>query len=207
LKKTEGEPGLDINNYYNYGGLLKAFCLSADLTGLEDANPRLYIPEDTVKAVDRFNLPERFIVFHARSIESERNWNDEKWAELLELLRNDLELFTVEIGLSAVLPSDSPRYLSLSGRTNLLELAEVIRRATLFIGVDSGPAHLANAARTPGVVLLGSYRSFPRYYPYSGGYADGSLAKLIHADGPASGLSVERVFDAVASSTADTRGT
>jgi heptosyltransferase III len=85
----------------------------------------------------------------------------------------------------------------LCGRLLLLETAEVIRRAALFVGIDSGPAHLANAVGTPGVLLLGQYRTFGRYMPFSGGYADGSRATVLHADGPAATLTVDEVFDAV----------
>jgi len=198
LQKQEGDPGLNINNYYNFGSLLQASAQSAGLGALEDSRPRLYLPAAAVEAVDRLNLPEEFIVFHARANESERDWDDEKWAALLELVRQDLKVATVEIGLSAVAPSASPGYRNLCGRTGLLELGEVIRRASVFVGLDSGPAHLGNAAGTPGVILLGRYRSFRRYLPYSGGYGDGTLAKLIYADGLTASLSVGEVYAVVA---------
>ena len=38
------------------------------------------------------------------------------------------------------------------------EAAEVIRRAALFVGTDSGPAHLADAVGTPGVILYAPHR-------------------------------------------------
>ena len=38
---------------------------------------------------------------------------------------------------------------------NVLDLAELIRGARLFIGCDSGPLHLASAAGTPSVALFG----------------------------------------------------
>lgn len=40
----------------------------------------------------------------------------------------------------------------------LREVAEVIRRADLFIGTDSGPCHLADAVGTPGVILYAPHR-------------------------------------------------
>ncbi|HET8586467.1 MAG TPA: lipopolysaccharide heptosyltransferase II [Candidatus Limnocylindria bacterium] len=45
------------------------------------------------------------------------------------------------------------RAVSLAGRLNLGELAALIARAPLFIGNNSGPAHLAAAVATPAVVL------------------------------------------------------
>lgn len=197
LKKTQGDPHINNDNYYDFGNLLGAFSRSAGLSGLEKAGPRVYIPSPVVKAVDALKLPSQFLVFHARTNEIERNWRDEKWAVLLERLRDEHKIFTMEIGLSAVLTSTSPLYRSLCGQTSLMELAEVIHRATLYVGADSGPAHLANAAGTPGVIVLGHFRSFQRYLPYSGGYADGTLAKLTYGDGPATSVPVAEVFAAV----------
>ena len=85
---------------------------------------------------------------------------------------------------------------SICGELTILESAEVIRRAKLFIGIDSGPAHLANALGTPGVILMGSYLGFERYIPFSGHYGDGSNARLIFTDGPACLIDVNDVVQA-----------
>jgi ADP-heptose:LPS heptosyltransferase len=45
--------------------------------------------------------------------------------------------------------------VSLAGRTDLLELAAVLDEARLVVTTDSGPMHLAAAARTPLVALYG----------------------------------------------------
>ena len=118
----------------------------------------------------------------------------------------------VEVGLRAACAVDgsdvagTARPVNLCGRLSLLETAEVIRRAALFVGVDSGPAHLANAVGTPGVVLLGRYRGFDAYVPYSGGYADGSNATLVRADGPAATIDPAAVARAVRAELARARG-
>ncbi len=46
-------------------------------------------------------------------------------------------------------------FAALAAPTNLLELMAVVRRATLFIGSDTGPLHLAAAVGTPCVALFG----------------------------------------------------
>lgn len=45
--------------------------------------------------------------------------------------------------------------LDLAGKTSLGGLAAVIERMSLFIGNDSGPAHLAEAVGTPSITLFG----------------------------------------------------
>jgi heptosyltransferase-2 len=53
--------------------------------------------------------------------------------------------------------------VNLVGQTSLLETAEFLRRCDLYIGNDSGPAHLAAAMGTPCVTLFSSIL-FPRIW-------------------------------------------
>jgi len=50
---------------------------------------------------------------------------------------------------------DSRRLINLIGKTSLLELAAVLKKATAGVGPDSGPAHLSSAVGTPFVTLFG----------------------------------------------------
>jgi ADP-heptose:LPS heptosyltransferase len=71
--------------------------------------------------------------------------------------------------------------------TRLTPLASL--PADVFAGINSGPAHVANAVGTP--VPMGVYRRFNKYLPFSGGYADGSTDTLANnLAGPASPLTV-----------------
>lgn len=51
--------------------------------------------------------------------------------------------------------------LTLAGELNLIELREVISRAALFVGPDSGPMHVAASTSTPIVALFGP--NLPEY--------------------------------------------
>ena len=58
--------------------------------------------------------------------------------------------------------------VDLSGKLDLLTLMALIARASLLVGVDSAPTHLAAATRTPQVVLYGPTNPFhwrPRSSP------------------------------------------
>ncbi len=59
--------------------------------------------------------------------------------------------------ISAIMVSclSPPRVVNLAGHLDLPELAVLIDRARLFIGVDSVPMHMAAALKTPSVVLFG----------------------------------------------------
>jgi len=55
--------------------------------------------------------------------------------------------------------------LNLAGRTTVPQLAELISRATLFIGTDSGVAHVASCTKTPVVTVFG-FSDFIGYAPW-----------------------------------------
>jgi len=50
---------------------------------------------------------------------------------------------------------EQDKYSNLAGKTDLQELAEVYRRAALYIGGDTGPTHLAAAVGIPVIALMG----------------------------------------------------
>ncbi len=194
--KGVGNGEITIENYYNYGNLLAAFCQSAGIPIIED-QPKLSIPDEVRNRIDALDLPGKYIVVHCASNEKSRDWLKEKWVQLTQKIIRELELTVVEIGLQPTLECESGYHVNLCGQLSLLETAEVLRRAALFIGIDSGPSHLANAVGTYGVILLGEYRIFKRYMPYSGGYKTGENATCIYADGPAANIYVDEVYKAV----------
>lgn len=196
LERTDGDPAIDIGNYYAHGDLLQVFCRSAGLAPIESA-PRLNPPAAARLAVDRLDLPEGYVVIHGRSAQAARDWDDDRWRALTARILADTDHPVVEVGLDAVVDSAAPGYVNLCGRLSILETAEVIRRAVLFIGIDSGPAHLAAAVGTRSVLLMGTYRSYERYRPWSEQFVSSGRADVLWADGAAAELSVEEVFRAV----------
>ena len=193
----QGRPGdITFARYYDFGSLPEIQAIAAGVE-LADPSPRLVIPQSVRDAVDAMGLPPSFVVVHAKSNDESRDWNVAGWSALLDHLDRTYAGHVVEIGAtSLVIPFDSDRRSSLCGRLSMLESAEVIRRAALFVGIDSGPAHLANAVRTPGVLLFGHFNSFRDHMPYSGFYADGG-ADILRADGPAAMLDPDLVIRAV----------
>jgi heptosyltransferase III len=195
--KKKGDSRIGLTTYFNHGGILSSFLKSAGLPPL-DETPQVYVPVAAAQHVDSLDLPERFIVINCTSNNIEKGWPAEKWTELIGKIAVDYDLPVVEVGI-APLPfrNGSPKYIDLCGKRSILESAEVIRRAELFVGIDSGPAHLANAVNTYGIILLGHYLGFEKYMPYSGSYRSGGNAEIIYEDGPVANISVERVFETV----------
>jgi heptosyltransferase-3 len=197
LVKKEGDLHITLDNYYHYGSLLASFSRSAGLPALND-QPRLQLPGKIADEIAVFGLDNGYIVVHCSSNESCRDWSPVKWNKMLDNLQTQTSVTVVEIGFESQLRRcESKRYRNLCGKLSILQIAEVIRRAKVFVGIDSGPAHMANAVGTPGVVLLGQYRAFKKYNPFTGAYHKGELAELIYSDGPVSMIEVESVQKAI----------
>ncbi len=200
LIKTKGNQFVNAFEWLKFGALLEAFSVGAGLPRLSAA-PAVYIQKEHVLAVDELSLPDRFCVVHRESSVAEKDWLADKWSELATIVREDLLLPIVEVGagpLSGTTPLGD-QTIDLCNRLPLLQTAEVIRRASLFIGIDSGPAHFANAVRTPGVVLLGRHAGARQYTPYTGFFAsDAPDVQLVrNLTGPTQFLTVHEVAEAV----------
>jgi heptosyltransferase III len=198
---------ITIHNYYFQGNLLT---VQQKIAGLptEDIAPKIYIDNAQIAKVDSLNLPASFVVIHCQSAQNSRNWNSSKWTELVDYLLQNTDTGgvplggtpqqIVEIGLESELNIVSHHYTNLCGKLSILETAEVIKRAKLFIGVDSGPAHLANAVGTFGVIMIGKLVDFINHIPYSGAYKSGENAIIVrNSEGPSSEISVETVIQII----------
>lgn len=194
--RVDGRTDITAENYYDHGSLLQIYSRLAGLIPCDEA-PRMYIPKSCRDSVDRLRLPEDYLVLHAASNQAERDWEPMKWRQLARRTAEGPGMPIVEVGLKSVIGPGGAAFCDLCGRLSLLETAEVIRRARLFVGIDSGPAHMANAVGTRGVILLGHYARWRRYMPYSGDYGSGANAEIIYGDGPASTIPVDQVYEAV----------
>ena len=175
--------GIDVHTYFNRGNLLEVFAEISGLEVPEDDQPRLYLQERHRQKADALNLPERFIAVHCQSNYAPKDWPAERWNALIPRLADKYGYEIVEIGLASSLSVSHPAYRNLCGQLSILETAEVIRRAGCFIGLDSGPSHLANATGTFGFVLMGSLAGFAAYNPYSGTYGRQENCVLIRREG------------------------
>lgn len=198
LRKKQSFSMVRMDNYFDFGSLLTAFCLTAGLPALEE-RPVAYIPDEVRRRIDRLMLPEKFVAIHPIPNEKVKEWDTRKWVELYDLLQKETgRLPVVELGLAPLSLDRRPSgWMSLAGKLSILEAAEVIRRAALFVGVDSGPAHLAVAQRTPSVVLLGRLHDFYDHLPYS---IDPSLAgnrlRIVRSSYQTSTIPVREVYAA-----------
>lgn len=194
LRKPDGRIDVNTENYYNFGSLLESFALGAGIACPDDPQPDLSYAVSSVEPAVKALKP--YVVLHTLSNEVQRNWTAKKFSILTEHLISE-GFFVVEIGRESIIDSDSPHFHPMCGNRSLGFYVSLIAAASLFVGVDSGFAHIAGAVRVKGVIILGSYRVFTSYIPYSGYYADPTNCTLVTADGlPASEVDVDSVVAA-----------
>lgn len=202
LRKSLRNPlavSLDIltNNYFNHGNILEVFAKVSGLPVLKSA-PKIYIPATVEQKINEFDLPEKYIVIHCHSNFSPKDWQVYYWEKLVVDLIDNYDYKIIEIGLKSTLSVYHSTYYNLCGRLSLLETAEIIKRANFFIGIDSGPAHFANAVGTYGFLLFGKLGDFNHYMPYSGSYEAKTNAKFIIKEGqPCSELNYDEVWEGI----------
>lgn len=129
--------------------------------------PEIFVPEDKKSWAREYwrdlglGPRERLAVLNPGGSHQAKRWPDEHWRELIRRL-DALE------GLSAALfgspaergrledlarASDRPTFMAT--RPNVLEAAALLERADVFVGPDSGLAHLAMALKIKSAVLFG----------------------------------------------------
>jgi ADP-heptose:LPS heptosyltransferase len=117
------------------------------------------------------NLPEKFAIISpaASRRRQKKAWDPEKFAELILLLKHHFDLTSVIVGSSQdqaynriisgnvrkKANANDAGIFDLTGNTNLRSLCSIIRKASLFVGIDSGIMHLASSIDIPVVGLFG----------------------------------------------------
>jgi heptosyltransferase-1 len=118
-----------------------------------------------------------------------KRWKPERFAALAERIGREYPLRPLItwgpgerlLAEEIVSGSGGQAVLAMETRT-ILDLAELIRSARLFVGCDSGPLHLSSAVQTPSVALFGPKdpRTYGPYNPFhrvifKGDLGDGSM--------------------------------
>jgi 3-deoxy-D-manno-octulosonic-acid transferase/heptosyltransferase-1 len=151
--------------------------------GIACDNPEFYLPVSPadVEAVDTLlsnsdiSRDKKFIAISPMSFAGEtRLWYEDRFAALADRIISELKTEVVFTGngsggmIDRIQSMMTNKALNLEGKTSLLELAHLYKRAELLITPDSGPMHIAAAVGTPVIALFG-----PSAYWRTGPYGQG----------------------------------
>ena len=155
--------------------LVDKFLAAAAYLGADPSKARFRLPDspDSRSRVEDFLRSQGlgpYAVIHPSTSHfgKRKRWPPERFSRVAEKLGSELKLPAViiwgpgEEALASRVAGDAGKTAVLSFRTSLLDLAELLRRAEIFVGADSGPLHLATAVGTPSAALFGPMD--PRIY-------------------------------------------
>ncbi|HEX8251417.1 MAG TPA: glycosyltransferase family 9 protein [Pyrinomonadaceae bacterium] len=130
--------------------------------GMQSGNDaRIFLPEsDFVKSEIR-NSQSAFALLHPVAAFETKQWATENFAEIADFLhRKGLPVVAVATGKESEVLEKLKRLSSFPILTfddlTLPEITALASQAKLFVGNDSGIAHIAAAVQTPSVVIFGS---------------------------------------------------
>ena len=155
--------------------VLDSFFEFAYFLGIDKTSPTWNIPlnESDILFAKNTLIDNKQLVISPSASKDERNWLPERYAAIAD--------YAVKQGFQVVLcGSPAPREIKLGkeiqsnmqqnvtnliGKTSLKELTAIIKKATLLLAPDSGPAHIATTQGTP-VIGLYAHSNPNRTGPY-----------------------------------------
>lgn len=94
-----------------------------------------------------------YVVMHCGKTKwAGRNWDQAKWRSTALRIHEWAQIVVVGSGEDIFVPCD----VDARNKTTIPQLATIIKDASLFVGIDSLPMHIAQAMGTPGAVFFGS---------------------------------------------------
>ncbi len=123
----------------------------ADHVGVKREDCQLFLPTQSFDG-----LPDEYVVIHAgRTAWVGRDWEHQNFVEIAEKFES-LGHKVICVGRGG--DHKVPCYLDLRNQTTIPQLADIIQRSKLFVGIDSFPMHVAQAVGAKGVAFFGSIK-------------------------------------------------
>jgi heptosyltransferase-3 len=124
------------------------------------------------------SLDDSYVVLHPILRAKFRAWSIEGYAAMCDYIYKKWNIKTLIICgkdkdevefVDKILELTEESCIHLGGRLSLKQTIVLIANATLFIGVDSGPMHMAAAVRTPIIAIFGP-QNYIQWGPYGEGH-------------------------------------
>jgi ADP-heptose:LPS heptosyltransferase len=131
-----------------------------------DSSVSFTVPRNTVRRVAQglikinpLQLP--LIVMHAGPAWPVREWPIGRWAELSREIGSRTSAVIIQIGTDLeagrqlMRPLRIPQTVNWVNKLDLVELVALLELANLYVGIDSGPLHIATTIGIPSIGLFG----------------------------------------------------
>lgn len=134
---------------------------------LADNNAQKFLEENSI------DQQQGFIIVSAGARSSTKTWEREKFQEFITRFSEEFKLKVILVGdnedkkicQELVLNSKYP-LVDLSGKTNIFELAALIKKSKLVVGNDSAVLHIASYLNIPTIAIFGPTDDL-KYGPWS----------------------------------------
>jgi GT2 family glycosyltransferase/ADP-heptose:LPS heptosyltransferase len=117
--------------------------------------PDLYLSQEDERIADELvgKTPPLVVILAGPTTWPGKDINPRVWAEAIVLLR-ERGYQVAEIGSGPAFLNGQADF-NLVGKTSLPVLAAIMKRAKIYLGIDSGPLHIAGAYGIPSIVFFG----------------------------------------------------
>ncbi|MFN4082408.1 MAG: glycosyltransferase family 9 protein [Bacteroidia bacterium] len=122
--------------------------------------------------ISHLKLPDKYIIICPGGNQKSKRYSANKYAQLVKILNKKFSDFAfVCIGSNNdknagdIILKNQTKSINLCGKTTLTELMTVCKNSTLFIGNDTGAAHMAALQNVKTIVLANGNR-YMRFFPY-----------------------------------------
>lgn len=124
---------------------------------LKDTKYFIPITDDHRKTIDKilqqFEIGKKLICIHTNGGWTLKNWSENRWIEFAEKIYELYHSKVILVGGKGE-TINSPYIINLADKLSIKELVALFERADLFVGLDSGPMHIASAANTPIIAMF-----------------------------------------------------
>lgn len=153
---------LDIHSVEYQSNLVKKASISvADISSVNIKIDFVKCDDDLLKTYSLFG--KKYLVISVGCGDIRREWSREKWQILLKQMHRSLQnYYFVFIGVGkrederilALMQELSDRGLSLCNKLSIPELMQIIKNASLFIGLESFAGHIAAMYKVPQISIM-----------------------------------------------------
>ena len=155
----------------------KDFYSVAEFLKLPEPIPRMVFAEERAEDWPKGGELGRFCLLQVGSRKMANCWPKERWREVAAYLLDQFDHVVVSCGPAPSEVADSvwlrqelgPRLVCTSGEASWAQMAGLLYRAKLYVGLNTAAMHLATACQCPIVVLFGG-TSEEHWFPWQGNY-------------------------------------